>query len=385
MENFVFRNPTRILFGRGMESRVGEEARGYGKVLLHYGRGSIKKSGLYDRVTASLRRAGVPFVELGGVQPNPRLSLVKEGVALARREGVKLVLAVGGGSAIDSAKAIAMGVPYEGDVWDFFTGRARLRKALPVATILTIPAAGSEASTATVITNEEAAEAGGEPVKKGFNSELLYPRFSILNPELCFTLPDYQVGCGATDILAHLLERYFTSVEQTALTDAMLEAVMRTVVAYAPLVLERKEEYDAWAELMLAGYVAHNNSLGVGRRGDWGSHALEHELSALYDVAHGAGLAVILPAWLSFQHRRGLPRLKEWAERVWDANSPEEGIRAFKEWLARIGMPTSLSQLTVPADRLAEMASRATRNGPVGNSFPLTWEDALAVYRLAAE
>ena len=290
MENFVYHNPTKIIFGKGMGDRVGEEVKLFSKkILLHYGGGSIKQIGLYAKVVKSLREAGVEFVELPGVKPNPRLSLVRTGIEICRENGLDFILAVGGGSVIDSAKAIAMGVPYHGDVWDFFTGRAELHKALPVGTILTIPAAGSEASTASVITNEDGL------YKRGFNSDLLYPRFSILNPELAFTLPKHQVACGAFDILAHIMERYFTNTQHVELTDRLCEATMKTIINNIPLVFGDPENYDAWAEVMWAGTVAHNNLLNTGRTGDWASHDIEHEISAIYDVAHGAGLAVVFP------------------------------------------------------------------------------------------
>jgi len=286
MDNFVFHNPTKIIFGRGTEAKVGAEAAAISKkVLLHYGSGSIKKSGLFDRVMASLKAAGVTVVELGGVAPNPRLSLVREGIKICREQKIGLILAVGGGSAIDSAKGIAVGAPYQGDVWDFYTGVAEPKEALPVATVLTIPAAGSEASNGSVVTKEEG------QFKRPCNSALTYPRFSILNPELAFTLPKNQVANGIADIMAHLLERYFVNAKPVELTDRLIEATLRTVIDVAHRVLLKHDDYDAWAELMWSGTVAHNNILNTGRDGDWASHDIEHELSGIYDVAHGAGLA----------------------------------------------------------------------------------------------
>ncbi len=383
MEDFVFQNPTKIIFGKGTERQLGEELAQYkAKVLLHYGSGSIKKSGLYDRVVASLTAAKIEFVELGGVKPNPRLSLVQEGIELCRKEKIGFILAVGGGSVIDSAKAIALGVPYDGDVWDFFEGKVP-EKSLPVGTILTIPAAGSESSSATVITKEEGL------VKTHVSSPLNYPAFSILNPELCFTLPKYQVGCGAADMFAHLLERYFTITQNVALTDQLLEGAMRTVIEQVPKVLKNVKDYDAWSEVMLSGMVAHNNWLGIGRLPDWGTHAVEHELSALYDVAHGAGLAAVFPAWLTFQLDAETARIARWARKVWgveesqDIAAAKAGIEAFKEWLTSIGMPISLAQLEVPTDRLEEMAKRATANGPVGMAHPLKQADVLKIIELA--
>ena len=388
MDDFVFQNPTKIIFGRGAEAKVGLEARAFGrKVLLHYGGGSVKRSGLYDRVASSLREAGLSIVELGGVAPNPRLSLVREGVALCRKEKVSLVLAIGGGSAIDSAKAIAMGVPHSGDVWDFFTGKAELREALPVGTVLTIPAAGSEASTASVITNEEGM------LKRGFNSPVIYPRFSILNPELAFTLPKDQAANGIADIMSHLFERYFTNSRPVQLTDRLIEATLRTVIDAAPRALAKSDDYDAWAELMWSGTVAHNNLLNTGRVGDWGSHDLEHELSAAYDIAHGAGLAVVFPAWMKYAYKRDVPRFAQAAARVWGVDidyfdlerGALEGIARLESFWSSLGLAVRLSGLGIGAERIPEMAAKCTDGGArqVGNFLKVGRDDAQAIYRLA--
>jgi alcohol dehydrogenase len=332
MNNFEFRNPTKILFGRGAEEKVGAEAALYSKkILLHYGGGSIKASGLYDRITASLKTAGVTWVELGGVKPNPRLSLVQEGVRLCKENDLGLILAVGGGSVIDSAKAIAMGAVIQGDVWDFYLGKGAPTAALPIGTVLTIPAAGSEASDGSVITNEVGW------LKRAAVSDLIYPRFSILNPELAFSLPKFQVSCGAADILAHLLERYFTNVSHVAFTDRLIEATMKTLISQAPLVMANAQDYDAWSELMWAGTIAHNNLLDTGREADWGSHMIEHEISGIYDVAHGAGLAVVFPAWMKYvlQHdltTRSSPHST--------CCSPTSSLRSTSTWCIRRCAPT---------------------------------------------
>ncbi len=388
MDNFIFRNPTKILFGKGMETKVGEEARAIAsKVLLHYGGGSIKRTGLYDRVVASLKTAGCAFVELGGVEANPRLGLVKEGIALCRKEKVGLVLAVGGGSAIDSAKAIALGVPYSGNVWDFFAGTASPTEALPVGTILTIPAAGSEASTASVITNEEGL------LKRGFNSELIYPRFSILNPELAFTLPPEQIANGSADIMSHLLERYFTNSKPVELTDRLIEATLRTVIDAAPRVLAKRDDYDAWAELMWAGTIAHNNLLDTGRVGDWATHDLEHEVSAIYGVAHGAGLAALFPSWMRFTFKQDPARFAQIANRVWGIElvprdferAAHRGIEALEAFWRSLGLAVRLSGLGVKDDRIAEMADKLSAKGTkqVGNFVKIGKEEAAKIYRLA--
>ncbi len=388
MDNFVFQNPTKIIFGRGTEAQAGREALAYGKkVLLHYGGGSVKKTGLYDRITASLKEAGVEYVELGGVKPNPRLSLVYEGIKLCRENNLDLILAVGGGSAIDSAKAIAIGVPYGGDVWDFYTGKAVPEKALPVATVLTIPAAGSEASTGSVITKEEGW------YKRAVNSELIYPRFSILNPELAFTLPPFQVACGAADILAHLMERYFTNVKNVEFTDRLIESTMKTIINNVPVVLEQPDNYDAWAEVMWAGTIAHNNLLNTGRIGDWASHDIEHEISGIYDVAHGAGLAVVFPAWMKYVYRHDITRFAQFASRVWNVDnnfwSAErtalEGIKRLEGFFKRIGLAVNLKDLGAGDDRLEEMAEKGTDGDThtLGNFVKLGQKDVLEILKLA--
>jgi len=388
MENFEFCNPTRILFGRGAEEKVGEQVAAYSQnILLHFGGGSIKASGLYERVTASLQKAGVAWVELGGVQPNPRLSLVREGIKLCKEHQLGLILAVGGGSVIDSAKAIAMGAVMEGDVWDIFLGKRKLMTALPVGTVLTIPAAGSEASTASVITNEVGW------LKRGFNSELLYPRFSILNPELAFTLSKFQVACGVADIMAHLMERYFTNVSHVAFTDRLLEATMKTLISQAPLVLSNPQDYDAWSELMWAGTIAHNNLLDTGRIGDWASHQIEHEISGIYDVAHGAGLAVVFPAWMKYVFRHDLNRFIQWAVRVWnvemDVFNPEAvaraGIEKMEAFSHSIGLGTKLADLGILDDRIVEMADKCTEGNTqaAGNFVKLDRADIEKILRLA--
>lgn len=379
MKNFEFQNPTKIIFGRGTEEKVGEQVAAYSKnILLHFGGGSIKASGLYDRVTASLKKAGVTWVELGGVKPNPRLSMVHEGVKLCKEHKLGLILAVGGGSVIDSAKAIAMGAMIEGDVWDFYLGKGTPVAALPIGTVLTIPAAGSEASTGTVITNEEGW------LKRAVDSELIYPRFSILNPELAFSLPKFQVACGITDIMAHLMERYFTNVSHVAFTDRLIEATMKTLISQAPLVMKDTPDYDAWSELMWVGTIAHNNLLNTGRIGDWASHMIEHEISGIYDVAHGAGLAVVFPAWMKYVLEHDLDRFVQWSVRVWnvemDVFNPEAvaraGIERMEAFFHSIGLGTRLVDLGIKDDRIAEMADKCTGGNTwtVGNFVKLDRE-----------
>ena len=388
MENFNFLSPTKIVFGKGTEAAVGKEVNRIGKkVLLHYGSSSIKASGLYDRVVKSLEESGLDFVELSGVKPNPRLSLVREGIEFCRVNRVDCILAIGGGSVIDSAKAIAMGVPYEGNVWDFYDDKAVPQQALPVGVVLTLAAAGSEASNSSVITNEEGW------YKRGFSDDLLKPRFAILNPELTCSLPPYQSACGTADIMAHVMERYFTNVTNVDLTDRLCEAVLKTLIRNAPLVLENPLDYDARAEIMWAGTVAHNDLLSTGRIGDWSSHMIEHELSGIYDVAHGAGLAVVFPAWMKYIYKDKVVRFAQFAVRVWgveyDFECPErtalEGITRFEGFFRRIGLPTTLEELGIPGDRLEEMAEKCKKSpgGTIGEYVKLNNEDIVNILLLA--
>ncbi|MGA2764170.1 MAG: iron-containing alcohol dehydrogenase [Spirochaetia bacterium] len=387
MENFVFQNPTKIIFGKGVEADIGKETARIGSnVLLHFGGGSIRKSGLYDRVCRSLREAGVRYTELGGVQPNPRLGLVHEGIRICREKGIKAILAVGGGSVIDSSKAIAIGVPYSGDVWDFFERKAKVTESLPVGVVLTIPAAGSESSNGAVVTKEEGL------YKRDTGAECMRPKFAFMNPELTFTLPPWQTACGAADIMAHIMERYFTRVPAVDFTDRLSEATLKTIIRNLPIVMARPTDYDARAEIMWAGTIAHNDLLGTGRIGDWASHMIEHELSALYDVAHGAGLAVVFPAWMRHVYKNDVQRFAQFAVRVWDVeydfNDPErtalEGIRRLASFFHGVGLPTTLGELGVPDDRkLDEMARKCTERGTVGNFVSLGSADVRAVYGLA--
>jgi len=389
VRNFVFENKTKIIFGRDTEEKVGKEIKKLGKkkVLFHYGGGSIKKYGLYDKVVKSLNEEGVEFVELGGVKPNPSLSVVKEGIALCRREKVDFILAVGGGSVIDSAKAIGIGVPYEGEVWDFYDQKAQIKESLPLGVILTLPAAGSEASDASVITDEE------KKLKRGTGSPLIRPAFSILDPELTFTLPPYQTAAGITDMMAHIMERYFTQERNVDLTDHMCESVLKTIIKNAPLVMENPKDYNARAEIMWAGTLAHNGLLDTGRLGDWGTHMIEHELSALYDLTHGAGLAIIFPAWIKYVYKAYPEKMMRFFHTVFDVEAVfedpeymiEEGLKRLKTFYRSIGMPVSLKDAGIEEDRYEEMAEKCTVFGPVSNFVKLKKSDVVEIYRLAAE
>lgn len=389
MNNFNFYSPTFFEFGKDTETKTGKLVARFGgkKVLVHYGSGSVVRSGLLARVTKSLEEAGVQYVELGGVVPNPRSGLVYEGIELCRKEGVDFILAVGGGSAIDSAKAIAIGVPYEGDFWDFYQGRP-IKEALPVATILTLAAAGSEASNSSVITHENG------NMKRGTGSNLIRPVFSILNPELTTTLPPYQTSCGATDMFAHVLERYFTNTKDVEITDRICEAIMLTIINETPKALADPTDYQARANIMWAGMVAHNDICGVGREQDWATHTLEHELSALYDVAHGAGLAVMFPAWMKYNMKQDVNRFAQFAVRVFgcemDFQNPErtakEGITKFEQFLLSIGMPIRFKELGAKAEDIPTLIEMLKMNDrAIGNFVKLSREDVEAIYKLAAD
>lgn len=388
MENFVFQNATKIIFGKGIESQVGSETAKYSKkVLLHYGGGSIKKTGLYDKVIKSLKASGVEYVELPGVKPNPRLSLVHEGIELCRKNNIDFILAVGGGSVIDSAKAISIGVPYEGDVWDFYTKKTGIEKAISVGVVLTIPAAGSESSGGSVITNEDGW------YKRDAGSDLIRPVFAIMNPEISYTLPPYQTACGVADMMAHIMERYFTNVKNVDLTDRLCEAALKTIIKNAPIALKEPENYAARAEIMWAGTIAHNDLLGTGRIGDWASHDIEHEISGIYDVAHGAGLATVFPAWMKYLYKHDVDRFAQFAARVWnvdiDFESPEktalEGIERLTGFFRSIGLPVTLKDMNIDDNRLEEMADKRTDYGKktVGNFVKLNREDVFNILKLA--
>ncbi|MHB1336708.1 MAG: iron-containing alcohol dehydrogenase [Candidatus Humimicrobiaceae bacterium] len=387
MKNFTFFNPTKIIFGKSTEQQVGIETRKYAdKVLLHYGGSSIKKYGLYDKVLKSLKDEGIEVFELGGVKPNPRLSLVYEGIKICRENDINFILAVGGGSSIDSAKAISCGVKYPGDVWELYQLREKkFGEILPIGVILTIPAAGSETSDSSVITKEEGM------LKRYCGCPDMRPRFSILNPELTFTLPREQTVYGISDILAHLMERYFTQVENVDLTDRLIEGTMKSLIKNAYLVLEDPNNYDVRAEIMWNGTIAHNDLLDTGRIADWGSHDIEHELSAIYDIAHGAGLSIIFPAWMKFVYKHGIKKFTQFASRVWGVDSyfneeeymALEGIRLLESFYRDLGLPTRLSEIKITSEKFEEMANKCIDKGLVGNFVKLDSKDIVEIYKLA--
>ncbi len=389
MENFTFYSPTFFAFGKDAENQTGALVKRFGgkKVLIHYGGGSVVKSGLLDRVKKSLQDAGIDFTELGGVKPNPRSGLVYEGIELCKKENVDFILAVGGGSTIDSSKAIAAGVVYDGDFWDFYSGKY-IEEALPVGTVLTIAAAGSEGSPDSVITRET------DMMKRGATGDAIRPKFSILNPALTQTLPPFQTAAGITDIMAHLYERYLTNTEEVEVTDRMIEALLLTMKHEGPRVIENPDNYEARANIMWAGMMAHNNSCGVGRSQDWSSHDIEHELSALYDCAHGAGLAVTMPAVFKYVMKHNVMRFAQAAVRVWgcsmDFAHPEvtalEGINAFSSFLTSLGMPNNFKGLGAKEEDIPTLAQNLCfgngREGKIGGFVSLDKEDCMKIYQM---
>lgn len=389
MDNFTFYSPTFFEFGKDTENKAGELVKRFGgsKVLIHYGGGSVVRSGLLDRVKKSLENAGIGYVELGGVKPNPRSGLVYEGIELSKKENVDFILAVGGGSTIDSSKAIAAGVLYDGDFWDFYMGK-RIEEALPVGTILTIAAAGSEGSPDSVITKEEGM------FKRGASGDAIRPKFSILNPALTQTLPPYQTAAGITDIMAHLHERYLTNTKDVEVTDRLIEGLLLTMIHEAPRVIADANNYEARANIMWAGMMAHNNAVGVGRSQDWNSHNIEHELSALYDCAHGAGLAVTMPAVFKYVYNHDVMRFAKLAVRVWgcqmDFDHPEvtalAGITALENFLRSIGMPLSFAELGAKEEdipKLVEMLCYGDgRTGSISGFVTLDTEDCTKIYQM---
>lgn len=391
MFSFQYYTPTKVIFGKNTENQVAELVKEFGghKLLLHYGGGSVVRTGLLDRIKKCLDAAEIPYVELGGAVPNPRLGLVYQGIELCKKEGVDFLLAVGGGSAIDSAKAIGYGVTNEGDVWDFYDYKREATACLPIGVVLTLAATGTEMSDSSVITKEEGL------VKRGYSSDYCRPKFAIMNPELTMTLPDYQTACGCTDIMMHTMERYFTQGGNMEITDSLAEGLIRTVMANAKILEKDPQNYDARAEVMWAGSLAHNGLTGCGNDGgDWMTHKIEHELGGLYDVAHGAGLAAVWGSWARYVYQNCLPRFKKFALNVCgveNLGSDEEiavkGIEAMEAFYREIHMPTNLRELGIDPtdDELKEMAHKCAVgiNGEGGSARVLREEDFLEIFRMA--
>lgn len=384
----MYYSPTRFIFGKGKETEVGAliKAKGGTRVLVHYGGGSAVRSGLMDRITDSLKKEGVDYFLLGGVQANPKSGLVYEGIHICKEKNIDYILAVGGGSVIDSAKAIAMGACYEGDFWDFFERKAQIKKVLPLGTVLTIAASGSEGSDACVITQEKTGW------KRTCGGDLLRPVFSIMNPELTMTLPAYQTACGIVDMMSHILERYFTNSENVEVTDRMCEGLLKAIIHEAKKVMKDPQDYDARANLMWAGTMAHNDICGVGRIQDWATHNMEHELSTHYNCAHGAGLAVLFPAWMKYVMHHDIYRFAQIAVRVWgcemDFQHPqqtaEEGIYALERFWKSLGMPSCIEELGGSENDIPKLLKSLQIDGRTEGSFVVLDRAACQqIYRLA--
>lgn len=388
MQNFTYYNPTKLIFGKGTESQIGAEMAQWAadtkKVLVVYGGGSAVRSGLLDRVTQSCEAAGLTVVAKGGVQPNPTVEFVRECIELARAQNVDAFLAVGGGSVIDTAKAAAMGVPYDGDVWDFYSGKAQPQDALPVGCVLTIPAAGSEQSVRTVITNGH--------VKAGAGTNVVRPKVAVINPELFFTLPQKQVSAGVIDMMSHIMERYFTNTEGVDFTSAQAEAALRSIMRNAVKLMENQQDYDAWAQIGLAGSFAHNGYYGLGFEEDWACHGMEHALSGWNPaITHGDGLAVITPFWMGYVWVANPARFDRFAKEVFDVDISSGDteshvqlmIAKFRAFLMVMNLPTQLSHLTDQEIPIKEIAAAATQKGPLGHFRALEEKDVEAILRSA--
>ncbi|SKA65284.1 hypothetical protein SAMN02745213_01632 [Succinivibrio dextrinosolvens DSM 3072] len=393
MENFEFVVPTKYIFGQGTSSKCGEIVKGYGykNVLVVYGSEHAKKSGLLDRIEEQLKTNSIDYSLLGGVLPNPRADLVYKGIEIGREKKIDFILAVGGGSVIDTAKAIALGIPDDGDFFDFFTKKRKPHTALKVGCVLTIPAAGSESSLSTVIEKE----IDGRVVKNGCGSPLNRPLFAVLAPELTYSVSKYQTACGITDMIAHILERYFTNSKGVTVTDYMCEGLLKSIIENAPIAINDPKNYDARSNIMWAGSLAHNNICGVDRVQDWASHHIEHQLSALYDVAHGAGLAVIFPAWMDYVYKHDVMRFAQFAVRVFgismDFDDPSstarDGIKAFRKFLHSIGMPLSFEEIGAKEEdipHLLNMLGVDDVNRTEGQFVLLYRKDCEAIYYRAA-
>lgn len=398
MNDFTFFSPTKFIFGKGVSGAVGEHlaVAGYRRVLVVYGQGSVVRNGTLDRVLSSLEQADLSVCEVSGVRPNPEVGLVRRGVEVARENRVDLILALGGGSVIDTAKAIGVGYGYEGDVWDFFAKKTSIETTVDVACVLTIPAAGSEASDSCVISNDDLG------MKSGMNSDVIRPRIAFMDPELTFTLPSYQTAAGVTDMIAHILERYFSGVGTVSVTDAIALGLVRSIMEEAKTVTDDPRNYDARANIMWAGTLAHNGIAGIGRGvggrvGDWSSHALEHELSALDpSITHGAGLAVIMPAWMRYVWKEDPDRFLSFARDLFgieaitrtpadEAAAITRAIDELQDFFASLSMPTTLGELGICEEDIETMIPTLIKNkGEVFGAFKrLGADDARAIYRLA--
>lgn len=389
MNNFNYYSPCNIYFGKDTENNIGALCKKLSvkKVLLHYGGGSIKKNGLYYKVTECLKKENIEFLELPGVEPNPKLSLALKGIELCKKENIDFVLAVGGGSVIDSAKCIASGYYYD-NIWEYYLdGSKTIEKALPIGVVLTIPAAGSETSPNSVITEEKS------KLKRSIESSAIIPKFSIINPENTFSLPKNQIANGVSDIIAHLFERYFSQTENVDLTDRLLESAIITMLKYGKLTFDNPENYDIRAETMWSGTLAHNGILSQGRTEDWASHSIEHELSAEYNIAHGAGLSIVFPAWMKYVYKENIGRFLQFSRRVFNVDygvgkeelTITETIKKLEKLYKSLNLPIKLSEVNINDDKIDEMTERLfyNRSEYIGNFKKLNKEDVKNIYRLA--
>ncbi|MFH5184440.1 iron-containing alcohol dehydrogenase [Paenibacillus sp. TAB 01] len=387
MNSFQFQNPTKLLFGAGMLNQLGQEVSSYGKkVLLVYGGGSMKATGLYDRIQQQLSHIQAVVHELPGVEPNPRVSTVRKGIAICREQGVDFILAVGGGSVLDAAKAIAVGVPHNGDVWDFLMRKAEIHSALPLGTVLTLSATGSEMNGNSVITNWE------ENLKKSFGSLHAYPKFSILDPTLTYTVPANQTVNGIVDMMSHVFEQYFSPTADTPLQERLCESILQTVIENGEKALQTPDHYEARANLMLCGtYALNGGMISVGMQNDWATHMIEHEVSAIYDIAHAEGLSILFPNWMKYVYKERIERFVQFAVRVWNVDpagrTDEEvalaGIQATRDYFTRIGAPSRLSQLGIDGKEIGRMAKETVRFGPVGSFKQLNEADVQQILEMS--
>jgi alcohol dehydrogenase YqhD (iron-dependent ADH family) len=383
MRNFVFHNPTKIIFGVDTTNEVGREAKNYGKrILLVIGQGSVKKIGLYDKVVKLLKEEGLEIFELEGVKPNPRVDLVRKGINMVRENNIDLLLAVGGGSVIDTAKAIAAGLTYEGDVWDLFKYRKPIKPTIPIGVVLTLAATGSEMNGNAVISNLETQE------KLAISSPYIYPKFSILDPKNTASVPLNHTLYGIVDILSHVFEQYFDRVDDAILQDRFAEAIMKTVIETTPKIIENPEDLNARATILWCGTNALNGIIGVGKEQDWASHAIEHAISAIYDIPHGLGLAIVFPHWMKYVLDVIPHKFANFARNVWGITGDDDfelglkGIERLIDFYESIGVPTKLSKVGINDEKLEEMAEKATQFGPIGNTKKLTKEDVYKILQM---
>ncbi len=384
MRNFNYSIPTKVFFGKDQISVLADQIKQYGsKVLLVYGGGSIKKNGIYDRVVSIFNDNGIKFWELSGVEPNPRITSVRKGVEICRENEIDFILAVGGGSSIDCSKVIAAAYYYEGDAWDVVINPGNIKNALPLGTILTLAATGSEMNAGAVITNMEINE------KLGTGNPVMVPKFSILDPTYTFTVPANQTAAGTVDIMSHIFEVYFSNTKETFVQNRMAEALLKTCINYGPIAMVEPENYEARANLMWASSLALNGLLGYGKANPWTVHPMEHELSAYYDITHGVGLAILTPYWMEYVlDETNVDNFVEYGVNVWGINGDKdkfeiahEAINKTREYFVSLGMPTTLKEVGIGEEKLEEMARKVTRRGKLGGFKPLSETDALNIYK----